>query len=151
MNTTNIKDKSVQLAEEIKSYLEKIFGALSQTVELEVVNEEYEVWVNVGHCFLVYVDFREKKVESILDDEMIKDYLFDIVGIKHIPGVYMYKDGSGEPDSEEEIEICTKESTLMAASEVATLYAKMVIDGVCEGIEEQKMLDDMENPDGEES
>jgi len=142
MNIIEINDKSVQLAEEIKSYLGKIFTALGHTVELEVINETEEVWVNVGRCFLVYVDFREKKNETILGTELVKDYHFDIVAIKHVPGVMYYSDMSGEPDSEEEVELCTKESTLMAASEVATLYAKMIINDVCEGIEESKMFDD---------
>ena len=144
MNIIDINDKSVQLAEEIKSHLGKIFTALGHTVELEVVNEHEEVWVNVGRCFLVYVSFREKKTETICGTEIGKDYFFDISAIQHVPGVMYYSDMSGEPDSEEEIELCTRESTLSAAGEVAGRYADMVINNVVQGIEEAKMFDDIE-------
>lgn len=152
----NTNDKSVQLAEEIKSHLEKIFGALKNAVKIIVVNEDYEVYVNVGGCFLVYVNFREKCVETLEGDEMVKDYLFDLVRIETNPGVMYYSDMSGEPPSEEEVDICTKESTLMAACEVAKLYIEMIIYGVAEGIEEAKMFEEddeylksLMNPEGE--
>jgi hypothetical protein len=146
---TNTKEQAVQLAEEVKNYLTKMFDAFKQTVEIKVEVEDfsggdYQIHVNVGNIYLIYINFREKTIESLTGTEMVEDYLFDIVGIKYNPGVYMYPDGSGEPPSEDEVDICTKESTLAAAGEVVGLYADMVINDIIQGIEEDKMLREQE-------
>ncbi|MHA2031587.1 MAG: hypothetical protein ACW99Q_19595 [Candidatus Kariarchaeaceae archaeon] len=141
----NIQDKKLQLAEKVKTHIENMLRPFGQTPKVEINLDGEMPEVILDRSFMVYVDYRDEESETIIGKDTKKNFLFDIVAIEYNPGVHMYPDGSGEPPSEEEIELGTKHDALGAAYEVVSKYMNMLLDSYVENVELNRMeVDDEE-------
>jgi len=131
-------EKTKAAAEELKSFLERAFKYMNfgeTPIELHA-DEPYTVSVEISkEDIIIDIDYRE--VEDIGLEDTIKELAvcYDIMIVEHYPGVHMYKDGSGEPPSEELVEHDTKYSLLNTVSEILELTAKLRHTGTMQNLE----------------